>query len=456
MSELGSARELLIRGGVVATMDATRRVLRADVHVRGDRIVGVLTPGALIAGARIIEAAGALVVPGFVQCHVHLCQALFRGMADDLPLMDWLRRRIWPFEAAHDPESLRASAELGLAEMMSAGTTTILDLGTVHHHDSVFEAMERAGIRGFSGKAMMDKGQGVPQGLRETTRQSLSESERLARAWSGKAEGRLGYAFAPRFILSCSEKLLRGAAELAGSLPGTLVHSHASEHKGERDEVRKILGRDDVDALAEWGVAGPNTVLAHGVQLSAAQMKRVARAGTRFVHCPSANLKLASGIADIVAMRAAGVVVGLGADGAPCNNRMDPFTELRQAALLAKVRRRDAAAMSAMDALSLLTIEGAKVLGLEAEIGSIEVGKKADLAVVQLDALHAAPSDYDEELESWVARLVYSATPSDVTDVLVDGRTVVRGRELMTLDRDAVLASARAQARALRARAHWR
>lgn len=438
--------DVVVRGGSVITMDAKRRVVRADVVVRGDRIVAIGANAKVSRGARAIDARGCAVVPGFVQAHVHLCQALCRGMANELPLLQWLRKRIWPLEAAHDARSLRASADLGLAEMMRAGTTSILDMGTVRHQDVIFEAMRDAGIRGFSGKAMMDRGRGVPAGLRETTQESLDESERLAKRWRGAANGRLGYAYAPRFVLSCSEKLLRGAVARARA-GGDLVHSHAAEHPAEREEVRAVLGVDDVDYFARLGLAGPDVLLAHGVQLTKAQMKRMAKAGTRVVHCPSANLALASGIADVVSMRAAGMVVALGADGAPCNNRMDPFTELRQAALLARVRTKDAAALAAMDALAMLTIDGARAMGIDAEVGSVEVGKKADLAVVRIDDLHHEPGGTPVE------RLVYSAVAADVTDVLIDGARVVERSALRALDAGAVLDAARREGAKLAARA---
>ena len=441
-----SSPDLVVRGGTVVTMDPARRVIVGAVHVRGRAIVRI---GRVQAppGARVIDARGCAVMPGFVQTHVHLCQALFRGMADDLPLLAWLKERIWPLEAAHDERSLDASARLGLAEMLRAGTTTILDMGTVNHHDAVFEAIAASGMRAFSGKAMMDTGDGVPRGLRETTKRSLAESDRLRARWHGAEDGRLGYAYAPRFILSCSEALLRGAAEAAHATPGVLLHSHAAEHADERRAVRAALGRDDVKALAAFGITGPRTVLAHGVQLRAGEMRTLARAGTRFAHCPSANLKLASGIADVVAMREAGLLVGIGADGAPCNNRMDPFTELRQAALLAKVKRGDAAALKAEDALAMATIDGARVLGIDSFTGSLETGKRADLAVVRLDALHAEPGG------GAVARLVYACTPSDVTHVLVDGRVVVEDGALRTLDLDAVRAAARREGERVRKRA---
>jgi len=452
-----SGMDVILRGGTVVTMDAARRVLTADVHVRGNTIVqiGRVPMGRVQVGrvkapsaaALVLDARGCAVMPGFVQTHVHLCQALFRGMADDLPLLEWLKQRIWPLEAAHDERSLYASARLGLAEMLRAGTTTILDMGTVNHHDAVFTAIAESGMRAFSGKAMMDTGAGVPRGLRETTKQSLAESDRLRARWHGAEDGRLGYAYAPRFILSCTEKLLRGAAAAAHATPGVLLHSHAAEHADERKAVRDALGKDDVSALAEYGVTGPRTVLAHGVQLRPGEMRSIARAGTRFAHCPSANMKLASGIADVVAMRDAGMLVGIGADGAPCNNRMDPFTELRQAALLAKVKRGDAGALKAEDALAMATIDGARVLGIDALTGSIELGKRADLAVVRLDALHAEPGG------DATARIVYACTASDVKHVLVDGRVVVADGELRTLDADTVLSEARREGERVRRRA---
>ncbi|MCA9612458.1 MAG: 5'-deoxyadenosine deaminase [Myxococcales bacterium] len=427
--------DLLLRGATVVTVDPARRVLVGDVRVRGGRIVAVGGRSRRPA-KRIVDLRGHALIPGIVQAHVHLCQALFRGMADDLPLLPWLAQRIWPLEGAHDTRSLRASARLGLAEMIRAGTTTILDMGTVHHHDAVFDVLAQSGIRAFSGKAMMDVGDQVPKTLRETTASSLKESHRLRDRWNGAAEGRLRYAYAPRFILSCSEALMREVGEATRS-GEALAHSHAAEHADERAAVKARLGMDDVAALESYGLAGPHTILAHGVQLRAAEMKRIAKLGTRFVHCPSANLKLASGIADVKAMRDAGMVVGLGADGAPCNNRMDPWTELRQAALLAKVRRDDAAALPAHQAFELATIEGARALGIDADVGSIEVGKKADLVALRLDDLHHEPGG------DVYGRLVYSATPADVRHVFVDGRALLDAGELVTLDREKVLADAR-------------
>ena len=383
-------------------------------------------------------------LPGLIQTHVHLCQTLMRGMAEDLPLLAWLQRRVWPLEAAHDDATLHASASLGLAELLAGGTTTILDMGTTHGHDVIFDACRQFGIRAFSGKAMMDRGRGVPKRLRETTRASLKESDRLRATWDGTSNGLLRYAYAPRFILSCSERLVRETAERA--LAGSLAHVHAAEHAEERSAVRALYGADDVDVLARWGLRGPSTVLVHGVQLTAKQVRMIAETGTRVVHCPSANLKLGSGIAPVGDLIAAGAIVGLGSDGAACNNNLDVWTEMRQAALLAKLRG-GPSSFTAQQALDLCTIGGARVLGIDHETGSVEVGKRADLVVVSLQSVRQAPTKHP------VDTLVYATGSRDVRDVLVDGRWVVQGGEVLGVDVEQIRARAEAQARRLTRRA---
>jgi 5-methylthioadenosine/S-adenosylhomocysteine deaminase len=394
---------------------------------------------------RVIDATGCAVVPGLVQAHVHLCQAMFRGMADDLPLLEWLRQRIWPLEAAHDERSLAASAELGLLEMMLAGTTTILDMGTVHHYDAVFDACERAGIRVFGGKTMMDAGRDVPKGLRETTKESLRDADRLLEGWRGKGNGRLRYAYAPRFILSCTEDLFRGVVERSRAT-GALLHSHVAEHPDERDAVKKALGDDDLAVLRKWGFYGPRTLLAHGVQIRDDEADVLAKDGTRIVHCPSANLKLGSGIARVDELDRRGVQLALGADGAPCNNNLDPWVELRHAALLAKVRT-STTALPAERAFRLATVDGATALGIADEVGSLEVGKRADVVVVRIDGPHVEPGG------DVYSRLVYGCTSRDVEHVFVDGEHVVEKGEHTRLAREDVLERARSQSKKLVARA---
>jgi cytosine/adenosine deaminase-related metal-dependent hydrolase len=440
---------VLLSGGTLVQCDGAGTVSNGDLLIDGSRIValGDVTAALRLRAepVRVIDARGCAIVPGLVQAHVHLCQVLFRGLADDLPLLAWLQQRIWPYEAAHDEASLSASADLGALEMMLAGTTTILDMGTVHHYDAVFASCLEAGIRVFGGKTMMDAGDGVPRGLRESTASSLRESDRLRSEWSGKGGGRLAYAYAPRFILSCTEKLFRGTVERAGDRTA-LLHSHVAEHPDERIAVRKALGDDDVAILRRWGFKGPHTLLAHGVQLTDEEIAAVARDGTRIVHCPSANLKLGSGIARVHDLSRGGIVVALGADGAPCNNNLDPWTELRHAALLAKVRT-GVTTLPAKEAFHLATIDDARALGIDGEVGSLEVGKRADVAIVRLDGPHVEPAG------DAYSRLVYGCTARDVVHVFVDGEHVVKHGEHQRLDREQVLARARTQAKKLVARA---
>jgi 5-methylthioadenosine/S-adenosylhomocysteine deaminase len=288
----------------------------------------------------------------------------------------------------------------------------------------------------------MDTGQGLPAGLRESTRESIDESVRLAKAWHGAARGRLRYALGPRFALSCSDELLRAVAARAREL-GVRVHTHASESSAECDAVRQRTGQDNVAYLHSLGLTGPHCTFAHCVWLTSDEQRILRETGTVVCHCPSSNLKLASGIAKIPELLEDGVHVCLGADAAPCNNNLDLFLEMRLAALIHKPRA-GALAMRPQAVLEMATLGGARALGLEAELGSIEPGKRADLTVLDLRSPHAMPAGDDV-----VAAIVYSASSADVRHVVIDGRVVMRDRELLTLDLPGVLAAAAEQARRL-------
>ena len=433
---------VLIRGGTVVTMDAADRIVEGDVYVRGGLIEAVgAAPGA---ADLTIDARGCAVLPGFVQTHVHLCQTLFRGAADDLPLLDWLKRRVWPMEAAHDPHSLRASARLGVAELIRGGTTCALTMETVNHTGEVFRVVEEAGFRATVGKCMMDKGDEVPAALREETEDSIRESLALLEEWHGRAGGRVRFCFAPRFAVSCTRGLLERVARLARER-GVMIHTHASENRAEIELVERETGQRNVVYLDSLGVSGPRVLLAHCVHVGEGEMALLAERGTHVAHCPSSNMKLGSGVAPVAEMLARGVSVSLGADGAPCNNRLDMFTEMRSAALLQKVSR-GADAMPAARVLRMATLDGARALGLEAEVGSIEVGKRADLTVLDLERLHATPRP------EVVSTIVYAAEARDVRDVLVDGLPLLRDGVLTTLDERNVIAESRRQYELLAAR----
>jgi 5-methylthioadenosine/S-adenosylhomocysteine deaminase len=429
-------QSVLIKGGIVVTVDAADTILEGDVLVRDGRIAAI-GEAADSSAEMVIDARGCAVLPGFVQTHVHLCQTIFRGAADDLELIDWLKKRVWPLEAAHTPESLRASAMLGIAELIRGGTTCALTMETVNHTEEVFRAVEQTGFRATVGKCMMDKGEEVPAPLREETAASIAESLSLLERWHGRAEGRIRYCFAPRFAVSCTEELLIEVARLARER-GVLIHTHASENREEVALVERETGRRNVLYLDHVGLTGPHVALAHCIHLEEEELDLLARTGTYVAHCPSSNLKLGSGLAPVVEMLARGVSVSLGADGAPCNNRLDMFTEMRTAALLQKVRH-GADALPARRALRMATIDGARALGLDAEIGSLEPGKRADLSIVELDRLHLSPRS------EVVSTLVYAAQTADVRDVLIDGRIVLLDGRHQTLDEAEVLQTTRSE-----------
>jgi 5-methylthioadenosine/S-adenosylhomocysteine deaminase len=438
---------LIIKGGTIITVDSADRVLRADLVISGGRIARIVEGGLepQPEGAEVIDASGRAVLPGFVQTHVHLCQTIMRGYGDDLGLLDWLRERIWPMEAAHTPESIYASARLGIAELMLGGTTAALTMETVRHTRQVLRAVQESGFRAVVGKCMMDQGRGVPAELVERTDESLEESLALFEEWHGRDHGRIRCCLAPRFALSCSPKLLKEVARLS-SEHGLIIHTHASESREEVQAVRQQTGRDNIEYLDAMGLLGPRTVLAHCVWATDGEIELICSRGASVAHCPSSNLKLGSGIARVAEMMERGVRVSLGADGAPCNNRLDMFTEMRAAGLLQKIRL-GPGAMPANRLLRMATIEGARALGLDGEIGSIEEGKLADLVILRLDRPHLVPRP------DLISTIVYSAEASDVETVMIEGNVVVRGGRLLAMDQQEVLEAAARESRLLAARA---
>ena len=427
---------VLVRNATILTLNDRLDIVDGAVAVRDGRIESV-GPEPSAPFDTVLDAGGGYLLPGFIQTHVHLCQTLFRGWADDMPLLEWLRRRVWPLEAAHTPATLGAAARLASAELLLSGTTCALTMETVHDTDVVFETLAASGLRATVGKCMMDANDEVPARMRERTQRSLDESVALLKRWHGAANGRLRAAFAPRFAVSCSRDLLEAVASLSSD-EHALVHTHASESRDEVEVVRRLSGGyTNLDYLAHTGLATPRLCAAHCVWVTDAEQALLAERDVKVMHCPGSNLKLGSGIAPITEMRARGISVSLGADGGACNNRLDMFDEMRLAATLQAVRHHPGA-LTARDAVWMATREGARALGFESELGSIEPGKCADLIVIARDRPHLAP-----DADPW-STIAYAARGTDVRHTLVDGEILVRDFAPTRFDPAEVAAEARA------------
>ena len=438
----------LIRNATILTLNDAHEIVHGDVGIIDGRIAFAGTVPPAHAATRFdqrVDAAGGILLPGFIQTHVHLCQTLFRTLADDRPLLDWLRHRVWPLEAAHDPATLRVSARLAAAELLKGGTTAVLTMETVHDTEAVFEALEPTGLRATVGKCLMDADALAPPRLHEDASPAIAESLALHRRWHGAANGRLRVALAPRFAVSCSRDLLERVAAAADA-HGLLVHTHASENRDEVALVRELTGQSNIDYLASTGLATERLCAAHCVWANDAEQQLMAERGVKVMHCPGSNLKLGSGIAPVVDMRRRGIVVSLGADGAACNNSLDMFQEMRLAATLQAVKYAPGA-LTARDAVWMATRAGAQTLGLGDEIGSIEAGKRADLVLLRSGQLHTAP-----DLDPY-STVVYGSRPSDVRFTWVDGDCLVDEGHLVRDDEAAIAVEARLAAEALVRRA---
>lgn len=418
------ARTRVFRNAFLVTQDARPPGL-GDLYVEDARIAAI-TPGDpppawSASPEESADLSGAWILPGFVQTHVHLCQTLFRGAAEQRTLYRWLAEVVWPFEAALDGGSLEASAEMGIRQLLSGGTTTLLDMGTTHDTEAVARAASRSGIRIFLGPAAMDQGPEPSHRLLQPPRAFLGEVETLASRWHGHDHGRLRLALCPRFVPSVSDALWREMAARA-DFAAFPIHTHGSETL---EEVADVRGQTGLSPMAYYGslpAEGSRFKIAHGVWLDEDDRRELSRMGASITHCPSSNLKLGSGLADIAALRKAGVSVGLGADGAACNNRLDAWSEMRAAAHIQAVVR-GPESVDAREILRMATHGGAEVLGLGAETGMLRAGYSADLVVLRptRDA-GAWPGRFDDERPEDF--LVYAGSAAMVEQTWVMGRRV--------------------------------
>jgi 5-methylthioadenosine/S-adenosylhomocysteine deaminase len=419
---------MLLSGTVVA--DADTVIEDGAVVVEDDTIVAVGDRSTCLEEYPDHERhAYNVLAPGTVGAHVHSVQSLGRGIADDTELLDWLFEYVLPMEAELSASEMRVAAELGYLEMIESGTTTCIDHLSVAHAGEAFEAARDLGIRGRLGKVMMDKE--APPGLLEETDEALAESERLIREYHGAADGRIRYAVTPRFAVSCTEACLRRSRALADAYDGVTIHTHASENRGEIEAVEAETGYRNIHWLDEVGLTGEDVVLAHCVWTDESEREVLAETGTNVTYCPSSNMKLASGVAPVLDYLDRGINVALGNDGPPCNNTLDPFTEMRQASLLQKVDRLEPQALPARTVFEMATINGAAAAGFE-RVGALREGWKADIVGLETDITRGTP------IHDVLSHLVFVAHGDDVRFTMVDGQVLQRDGEVVVADAAAI------------------
>ena len=432
---------LVVTNGHVVTVDRDRRVIPLGaVAIDGREIVAVDTADAIRSrfnGRDTIEAAGGVIMPGLINTHTHAPMVLFRGLADDLAVMDWLQKYIFPAEAKMvSPDFVRAGTRLAALEMIESGTTTYADM--YYFEDEIARATRSAGLRGVLGETIIQ----FPAPDAKTPADSLALTERFAKEFAG--DDLITPAVAPHAMYTLDTATLKACRALADRLRIPLI-THLAETKDEVKTADEKYHATPTGYLDSIGFFGPRTLVAHAVHLTPADIQILATRHAGVSHNPESNMKLASGIAPVEAMRRAGIAVGLGTDGAASNNDLDMFEAMRQAAFLHKLVNNDPRAIPAPVALEMATIDGARAMGMEKEIGSLEAGKRADLIVVSMASARQTPM-YDP-----VSHLVYVTRGDDVQTTIVNGRVLMRNRTVLSLNHAQVLADARAYADKVRA-----
>jgi 5-methylthioadenosine/S-adenosylhomocysteine deaminase len=425
--------DLIVRGGTVVTMDGTRRVIEnGGVAIKGGRIVAVDNTAAIdrqFAAREIIDAAGKVVIPGLINGHTHVPMVLFRGLADDLDLQEWLTKYIFPAEAKNvNEEFVRVGTRLGLAEMIRSGTTTYCDM--YYFEDVIADETFKAGMRGVLGETVID----FPVADNKTNEQAMAYVEKFVSHWKGNAL--IIPAIAPHAPYTVSEDHLK-AVRAFSDRTGAPIVTHISETRREVDDSIKAKGASPVEYLNRIGFLNNRVIAAHMVWPTAEELSLLKKLGVGIVHNPQSNMKLASGVAPVPEMLKENLPVGLGTDGAASNNDLNLWEEMDTAAKLHKVISKDPKVVTAEEAFEMATLRGARALHLEKEIGSIEKGKRADLAIVDLDDLNQTPS------YNIYSDLVYATKASEVRTVIVEGRVIMRDRRLLTLNEETIKADAR-------------
>ncbi len=418
---------LLVNGTILPLTPDSKPILQGFLVIDQGRIVALSDQSnlkAMYEPAKTIDAAGGLIMPGLVNAHNHAAMTCYRGMADDLPLMEWLNHYIFPAEEKSDSDQIYWSTLLACCEMIRSGTTSFCDMYLFE--DRVAQAAKESGMRALVGEVLYD----FHSPNYGTVEKGLEFTEALINRF--RDDPLISIAVEPHALYTCSPDLLQRCQELA-ERHGVPLIIHLAETQNEVEEISKKYGKSPINHMENIGMLNPNLIACHCVWLTPEEMDLLAHRGVKVVHNPESNMKLASGVAPIPELLARGVQVGLGTDGCASNNNLDLFQEMDSAAKLHKVHRLDPTVMPSNVVLEMATLGGAKVLGLEKEIGTLEVGKKADIIILDLNRPHLQP------IYNIVSQLVYSAAGADVRDVIIDGKLVMKDRILLTLDQDEIL-----------------
>ncbi len=431
-------KKLLFRNGYIVPISSEPFV--GDILVE-DGIIKEVKRGICVDGVEIVNCENKVVLPGLVQSHIHLAQVLFRGLAEDMKLLEWLEKRIYKLEAAHTPESLYWSSILGIVELVRCGTTGIIDIGCARYPEAIVSAMIESGIRGYTGRMLLDVSN-VPKELTGSTDKVIFEAVELVEKYHKKGDLRIGILFAPRFSLACSDELLKLLPELANKYD-TILQTHAAETIDENDFTLKTKSATNIEYLESVGFLTERTSIVHAIWVNPNETRIMKEKGVSVVTCPTTNLKLGSGIAPLEDYRKLGINIGIGADGAPCNNMLDIFNELRLASLLQKVKY-GPDALPAKEVLKFSTANAQKLLRMP--VGTLEPGKEADIILLSLDN---KPHSNPKLITDIYTRIIYESKSSDVTDVFVKGVQLLKNGNLTFIDENKVIEKANSELKKL-------
>ena len=421
--------DILIRNCIVLPMVNGKVIREGIIATKNDKIiyVGKKSKAPRVKAEKIIDGHGKVAIPGLINCHTHLTMTLFRGIAEDQPLERWLKETIWPLEAKLKPEDVYDGALLGCLEMIKSGTTTFADM--YFHEDQVAKAVEKAGLRAVLAQGILEAG------VSRRGEKMLQDSINFARKYKDYADGRITVQLGPHTLYTCGLDLLVRVRKKASDLNvGIHIHLAESEEKGR--QIKQKHGLTEVELLEKIGFLSSDVLAAHCIHVTEKEMQLLAKHNIKVSYNPVANMKLAQGIAKIKDLLDLGVTVGIGTDGPASNNNLDMFQSMKIAALLQKQHYKDPTVLPAQTVLKMATLDGAKTIGLEKKVGSLEVGKKADVILLDFKKPHLTP------VHDFYANIVYSAHGSDVDTVIVDGKILMENKNAKTLEEEKVMLKA--------------